>query len=411
MARLLDFLLGIDRTSSDAPETRSSHQPWVSPSRLDLLGPGSSPYPRMQTDETNLELVAVFRSVTLLSDLVATLPFVAERLDPVDASVPRRDRTWTYLDAQPSIIAAPDPLEAQDETLRRLAAHLALRGNAFIVVTLRDTSTGRPVNAIVPDPDDIRIEWNESRTRPVYRWREQLVPRGDIRHLRFLPVPGRLWGLGPLQAAGRFIGGALAADEFARRLFSDGRLPGGIIEAPVMLSDSEARELKAQFAESNQPLSREPGVLSGGAKWTQTNIRPDEAQFIETRGFGVEQVAAMFGIDPYLLAHQVPGSSLVYRNVAGLFQSLLRTVLEPSYLSKIENAFSTFLPAGQRARFQTDEFLRTDQMERMQTYEIAVRSQVLTPNEARRLEGLPPLPGGDELVRSAPAVELPTETI
>lgn len=373
----------------------------IYPSTLSAsIPPGESPYFRSlygSSPKPYLRLVAVYRAVSMLADLTATLPFVVERLEPVDESVPRSDRTWTVLDRQPSIVAQPDPLELQTTSLRKIATSLALWGNAYLVTTVRDPETRRALNLVVADPGDVVVTWNRTRTRAEYRWRGTELDSRDVSHIKYMDIPGELLGLGPIQASAPFLTGALATDEFARRLFSDGRLPGSVIESPTMLSPDEARSLKEQWMNANDPLSREPAVLSGGASHSTTHIKPEEGQMIETRGFGVEQVAAMFGLDPYLLAHQVPGSSLVYRSVSGLFSAMLRTTLEPQYLSKIENVFSVMLPSTQRARFQTAEFLRTDDKTRFETYSIGISSGVLTPNEARRREGLPPLEGGDEL--------------
>jgi HK97 family phage portal protein len=125
-------------------------------------------------------------------------------------------------------------------------------------------------------------------------------------------------------------------------------------------------------------------------KYEGLTLDPEAAQFLENQKFMARQIALMFGIPSQYLSLSIESSGLAYTNT-----NLDRTKLYEDglqqYITRIEQALSDLLPRGQYAKFNLTSFLRPDNKTRYESYAIAINSGIMTVNEARELEGMPPL--------------------
>lgn len=320
---------------------------------------------------------AVYRSVQLITDIVAALPMESIGADGLAHPI------------NSDLLTQPNPLEIYNSTLRKIVASLLLRGEAYLrPVTFSNTGQIRSVQVL--NPDEVTVSWDSLQMYPVYSWRNRTLRRlEEIYPISMNLWPGRLKGIGPIEAARLMYSGIRSEANMARRIFEDEATPTGLLKVARALTKPEADQVRDDWETSHGGRKR-PAVLSGGVEFEQITINPVDAQFIEQRNFSVQEVARMFGLDGWFLNVE-SGSSLTYTTTEGLFRQLLTTLISPTYLEPIEQTFSLLLPQGERARFNTDEVLRADLEARYRSYEIGLRAGFLTPDDVRQSERLPRL--------------------
>jgi HK97 family phage portal protein len=367
-------MFGRDIRWSDEPELEERALETVTVSDLgvaftlaqtEILG-GSS-------EQTSLP--AVYRSVSLISDLGASLPLEAIGRNGVAEPFP------------PPILEHPNPAETYNTTLRKIFTSLLFRGNAYLWARTRD-SIGNITSAYVLNPDEVSVAWDRAELYPLYSWRDRpMEVNREIFPISINHWPGRLKGVGPIEAARLMFSGMRSEARMARRIFEDEATPTGILKVPRALTKPEAEEVQEMWEESHAGRKR-PAVLSGGVEFDPITINPVDAQFIEQRNFSIQEVARLFGLPGYFLL--VPsGDPLTYSTTEGLMRIFLTTTLNPTYLEPVEEVFSLMLPEGITARFNAAELLRADTQTRYAAYQAGLAAGFLTIDEVRATEHLP----------------------
>lgn len=344
------------------------------------------------TDNTALQLAAVFACVRILSTAVSGLPMSAMRPDGgITVPVP----------GQPTIVT--DPFGGANDTrflsrragFQQLAVSLGLRGNAYALVLSRDWLF-RPNRLMVIHPDRVKVDWDEDGGR-CYEIDRQPVPAGDMVHLMGMCLPGAPAAMSPISYARHAIGLGLAAQQFGGKFFSKGAHLSGVITVDADLDKTQARQIKQNFEASHTGMENAHaiGVLSGGAKWESISVTPDDAQFLGTRAGANLDVAMLYGVPPHMLG-QTDRTTSWGTGIEQQWLGFLSVTLEP-WIGIYEDAWTAMLPRGTSAKLDTNALLRTDTAGRFAAYTQGRTASVLTINEARAKENLPSVPGGDDI--------------
>ena len=133
---------------------------------------------------------------------------------------------------------------------------------------------------------------------------------------------------------------------------------------------------------------------------SQVRVNPQDAQLLESRYFGIEEICRTFGVPPQLVYHTDKASSwassLENMNLGFLMYSLRPTLvrIEQTIVKKLLSAEER---QKYKPRFSVEGLLRADSTGRASFYTSALQNGWLTRNEVRELEDLPPMNGGDEL--------------
>lgn len=333
----------------------------------------TAPFRRRATRDP-LTLSTVFRGVQILQTAIGGLP-VRQMRDGVEVR-------------QDLIIARPDPNCWRATFIAETVMALALNGNAFWL-KLKDMD-GHVVGLRNLPPElvtisDVRGDPANPDRRFGYMGRE--YTDADVIHLPFMKVPGRLRGIGPIQACREEIEGALDAKDYRSRYFTEGSHPTGIISYPKNLTKDAATQLKNDFKANVDDIK----VLPQDLKYTQLTLNPKDAQFLETQQFDTTQIARLLGIPASLMMSAVEGSNLTYSNIEQEWIQFADFTLE-AYAQPIELALGEVIPRGNEVMLDWDSMRRSDTKTKAETYEILIRCGVLTVNEARAKEGMDPLP-------------------
>jgi HK97 family phage portal protein len=203
----------------------------------------------------------------------------------------------------------------------------------------------------------------------------------------------------------------MAADEFAGAMFANGMRPNAILTVDQVLKETQRKQVQENIVAPYLGSENAGGVmvLEAGMKFQAVTMTPEDSQFLETRAFHVEELCRWFRVPPFMVGHTEKTTSWG----SGLEQQLIGFLtfsLRP-YLSRIEQAVSrALIPAPQRQslkpEFKVEGLLRTDSAARAQFYSVMVTNGIMTRNEVRRLENLPPLDGGDDLTVQSQNVPL-----
>jgi HK97 family phage portal protein len=345
--------------------------------------------------------LAVYGCVNLISSTLSTLP----------AQVFRGSGAGAEQVPSPPWVRQPNPDADWLAFTVQVATSWLLDGNAYIAV--RRDGALRVTELVAVHPARVVVQRSADGMTGEYLIDGQPY-RGELRHVPAMIRPQALKGLSPIDAAREAVGLEIAGREFGSRFFGSGAHLSGVVEVPGEMTEAQASILARTFGAKHAGLRRShlPGVLTGGAKWEPISISPEQAQFLETRRFSAAEIASLvFLVDPAMLGISQSGTSVTYANLEHRGIHFLQFTMLP-WIVRLENLVSALLPAGQYLKLNVDGLVRADLATRYAAHKTGIEAQFLTPNEARALEDLPPLDGGDEVVTvtaapTSPPVEDP----
>jgi HK97 family phage portal protein len=344
--------------------------------------------------DTSFGLTAVYAAIRLLSDTVANLDLSAFY---------RSQGVEQPFRPLPAWMVQMNTNLANHELIGQVVCSLLLDGNAYIA-TIRN-STGRVLNLTVLDPTDVeptvttdesgfeRLTFTSSKAEgEVYTTRDIQMLRGSV------IKPGTIKGLSPISAAREMLGANLGIQKYGAAFFGNSATPGAIIEVPGQLSPEGVAQMKGAWNDVHKGAANghRLAVLTESAKWTQTSLSPEDASYIRGLEHGIQDVARLYGLPPFLLADTSRatswGSGLHEMNVA-MVQYSLRPLA-----NKVSAAFTSIMRsegiAVAYARFDVGAISRAGN-ERWETYSKGIQMGVYSIDEVRNLESMAPLPNGE----------------
>lgn len=233
---------------------------------------------------------------------------------------------------------------------------------------------------------------------PIYRLQGLAVDRSNLLHIRAPSLDG-ISGQSPVTACREAIGILIAIEGHVARLFGNGARPSGMITFADTLSAEATTKIRAVWqAAHGGGRSGGTAVLDRSATYAPISLTSVDAQLLELWQHAVDEVARVFGVPPHLLFDL---GRATWGNAGEMGASFLRFGLS-RWLRTWEGELNLKLVAPEDRRrlsieFDTDALTRTDLAARADAYQKLVAARVMTPNEAREREGLPPKDGGDEL--------------
>lgn len=333
-------------------------------------------------------------SITTVASCVRMLADSASGLDLL-ALKKTKDRSRKLIDPPPPVIQNPWPEGTLQDWLVQVVNSIAMRGNFFGKIVDRDAD-GYPTIIMPIHPDWVVAMRSPSTGKRRYWFWGRPVDTNDVFHIPSALLPaGSFIGLNPIEYQRSAWGLAAAAEKYGGQFYANSANPSGILSTEQDLSEDETIEWLRSWRASHGGLQGAglPAILTGGAKWTQISITPDDAQFLQTRTFQREQIISWFGIPPHKIGimDRTPGPT----DVEGLEMLYIQDAVVP-YTSRIENYLSRpeITRPSQEARFDFSSRLRSNTLQRMQAWQIAGNSGILTIDELRAMENKEPLPKG-----------------
>lgn len=338
------------------------------------------------TQDNAMKVGVAYAAVRLIADAVSMLPMDAYVRNG-DARAPYRPRPFWVV--SPDIDGRPRSTFLRQWLVSKLTSHAAC-------VRVLYGASGDVLGFSVLDPKRVEPR-RDADGRLFYSidgGRFRLSPSELIYDAEVIP-PGEDKGLSRVDTLRETFGLTQALQDWSASFFGSGSTAGGIIEVPTELNGEQARQLQDGWERGHRGLRRahRPGVLSGGAKWVQTTVNPDDAQALQAREFAVEEIARLFRIPPNMLQSQKPGSIAYSSREQDAIQFVSFTLLP--YVEAIESHLSRFLPGGAFVRLNVDGLLRASLTDRYAAYSTGMQAGFLNINTIHRLEDLEPVDGGE----------------
>lgn len=345
-------------------------------------------------EETALRVTAVYACVRVIAETVASLPLPLYR---------RLERGKEKVTAHPlySILHdMPNP-EMTSFTFREvLMTHLLLWGNAYAQI-VRD-KRGQVLELWPLSPSGMELVRDDKARQLVYRYTEGMktieYKPEQIFHIPGLSFDG-VKGLSPIAVTREAIGLAMATEEFGSRFFGNGARPGGILEHPGVVKDPEKLRKSWEEVYKGVHNSHKIAVLEEGMKYHEIGIPPEDAQFLETRKFQLNEICRIFRVPPHLVGDL---ERATFSNIEHQSIDFVMHTIRP-WLVRWEQAIvkALLLPEERKLyfpRFNVDGLLRGDFKTRMEGYAIGRQNGWYSANDIRELEDMNPIPeeaGGD----------------
>ena len=360
------------------------------------------------TERSAMQMTAVYCCVRILSEAVASLPLQFYRYTDDGGKEKAVDHPLYFL-----LHDEPNPEMTSFIFRETLMTHLLLWGNAYSQI-IRN-GKGEVVVLYPLMPDRMKVDRDE-HGRLYYEYtvydsddvdgrkgtnkvgRTVRLQPHDVLHIPGLGFDG-LVGYSPIAMAKNAIGLAIATEEYGSKFFANGAAPSGVLEHPGTIKDpSKVRESwQATFGGSGN--ANKIAVLEEGMKYTPISISPEQAQFLETRKFQIDEIARIFRVPPHMIGDLEKSS---FNNIEQQSLEFVKYTLDP-WVSRWEQAMVRALLTPDEKKkyffkFNVDGLLRGDYQSRMNGYATARQNGWMSANDIRELENLDRIPaeqGGD----------------
>lgn len=362
-------------------------------STTNLFGLGGSTYAGVAVNEENaLTFSAVYACIRILSESVAMLPLLT-----YERQGKSKERALNH-PLYGLLHRLPNPEMTSFEFRETLIAHVASWGNGYAEIEW--SQSGRPLALWPLNPAKMKVTRQNGELLYLYdlaAGQTVRLPAWRVHHIRGLSSNG-IVGYSPIRLAMQSIGLGLGLEEYGARFFGNGARPGGVLKHPGILSDTAYKRLKDSWTDAHEGLSNAHRlkILEEGLDYQAIGIAPEEAQFLESKKFQVNEIARWFRIPPHMLADLERAS---FSNIEEQGLEFVIYTLGP-WLVRHEQAIERdLLTEGERqstfVEYQVNGLLRGNITSRFQAYQSALQSGWMSPNEIRSLENMNPYDGGD----------------
>lgn len=338
--------------------------------------------------DTALTLSAVWRAISIISQTISTLPLALyRRLDNGDREM---------LTGHPAMRLINNPNQLATPILLKEAIQTSVLswGNGYGYITR--SRNYEPLALRTLDPEKVTVR---SEGKSVFYDVQDLGV--GIESDRILHIPGLsfngITGKSPIEVARNSLGGGLAVQRYGNKFFANGAKSSGILKHPGRLGDKGIDNLRRSF---DKKMAKDEGgtmILEEGMDYVALSIPPDQAQFLASKKFTVEEVARWFGVPPHLLSDldRSTFNNIEHQGIEFVTYSLMPWIrrweeeLARKLLREDEKDSHFF-------KFNINGLLRGDAKTRAEYYKYMLDLGVMNINEVRNLEELNDIPGGNQ---------------
>ena len=390
----MGILRGLFRTR-DAPQNRTSGSSYS-------FFMGSAASGKHVNERTSMQMTAVYSCVRILSEAVASLPLNVYRYTDSGGKEKAIDHTLYRL-----LHDEPNPEMSSFIFRETLMTHLLLWGNAYAQIIRNGKGELVALYPLMPDRMSVdrdrngRLYYKYTKSNddaPTMENGSVYLDPSDVLHVPGLGFDG-LVGYSPIAMAKNAIGLAIAAEEYGSKFYANGAAPSGVLEHPGTLKDPERVRNSWNSTFGGSSNSHKVAVLEEGMKYTPISISPNEAQFLETRKFQINEIARIFRVPPHMVGDLEKSS---FSNIEQQSLEFVKYTLDPWVIRWEQALYRSLLTEEEKKelffKFNVEGLLRGDYASRMNGYATARQNGWMSANDIRELEDLDRIPeelGGD----------------
>lgn len=363
---------------------------------LDGFGSTSTRAGVTVTVDSAMQLSAVSACVRLISESIASLP-----LHVYEGEGQSRKRVTDMREVQ-LLRSEPNRVMSAFTFLETLAAHLLLWGNCYAYIVRNQA--GDPLELLLVHPQDVSV-LKQPNGELAYQLRltrtgSIRVNQADIMHVPGLSFDGML-GMSPIRFAAQSIGLGLAAEGYGAAFFGNSSIPSGFISTTSKLTEVQARLLADRWRQTyGGANSQGTAILDNAAEFKRISIPPEEAQFIETRKFQLQDIARWYRVPPHMIGdlERATFSNIEHQGLEFVTHTLRPWLVrfEQEITRKLFPTSSSGRPSPYYVEFNVDGLLRGDIKSRYDAYAVGRNWGWLSVNDIRAKENMNPLPDGDQ---------------
>lgn len=354
------------------------------------------------TERSAMQMTAVYSCVRILAEAVAGLPLHVYRYNDTGGKEKAIDHPLYRL-----LHDEPNPEMSSFVFRETLMTHLLLWGNAYAQVIRNGKGEVVALYPLMPNRMSVdrdakgKLYYKYTTTSddaPTVEGTVVVLSPSDVLHVPGLGFDG-LVGYSPIAMAKNAIGMAIACEEFGARFFANGAAPSGVLEHPGTIKDpSRLRETwQSQFGGSAN--TGKVAILEEGMKYTPISISPEQAQFLETRKFQINEIARIFRVPPHMVGDLEKSS---FSNIEQQSLEFVKYTLDPWLIRWEQSIYRALFSMEEKTeyfvKFNVEGLLRGDYATRMNGYATARQNGWMSANDIRELENLDRIPaeeGGD----------------
>lgn len=332
-------------------------------------------------EHSALQLTAVYGSVSLISDAIATLPIKQWRRAGFGAQA-------VEIPPAPVVVQPWSEITRRDFVTQGTMSML-LRGNLWGRIISR--TDGYPDQVQLVHPDHAHARRDTDGSIEIRYW-DKIVPPAQITRAMAISVPEAVEGLSPVHYLRNSLGLARAQDLWANSFFANSARPDGYISVDDDLDPDEVKAMVTAWMAAHQGINQShlPAIMTGGAKWNAITMSMADTQFLEQMQYSASVISGMiYRVPPHMIGMVDKDTSWG----AGIEQQELGFVRNTLlvWLQRWEDLISSWLPTDECVTFDLSQRLRGDTLQRYSAYQIARVIGMMTNNEIRAEEGLEPV--------------------
>ena len=353
-------------------------------------------------ERSAMQMTAVYSCVRILAEAVAGLPLHLYRYTDNGSKEKAIEHPLYRL-----LHDEPNPEMTSFIFRETLMTHLLLWGNAYAQIVRNGKGEVLGLYPLMPNKmsvgrdTDGKLWYTYTRSTdeaPTMKGSTVKLHPYDVLHIPGLGIDG-LVGYSPIAMAKNAIGMGIACEEYGARFFANGAAPGGVLEHPGTVKDPQKIRDSWNSVYRGTGNAHKVAVLEEGMKYTPIGISPEQAQFLETRKFQINEIARIFRVPPHMVGDLEKSS---FSNIEQQSLEFVKYTLEPWVIRWEQSIMRALLTEDEKktyfAKFNLEGLLRGDYQSRMNGYAIARQNGWMSANDIRRLENLDQIPkedGGD----------------
>ena len=363
---------------------------------------GGSSSGKFVTERSAMQMTAVYACVRILSEAIAGLPLHTYRYKDGGGKEKAVDHPLYQL-----LHDEPNPEMSSFVFRETLMTHLLLWGNAYAQIIRNGKGEIIALYPLMPNKMTVSRD-DKGQLYYTYQKSQEELPKdnrqtvvlapSDVLHIPGLGFDG-LVGYSPIAMAKNAIGLAIATEEYGSKFFANGASPSGVLEHPGTIKDPERLRESWQNTFGGSRNSNKIAVLEEGLKFTPIAISPNEAQFLETRKFQINEIARIFRVPPHMVGDLEKSS---FSNIEQQSLEFVKYTLDPWVVRWEQSIHRSLLTEDEKksyfVKFNVEGLLRGDYQSRMNGYATARQNGWMNANDIRELENLDLIPaeeGGD----------------
>lgn len=348
-------------------------------------------------ERTAMQTTAVYACVRILAEAVASLPLHVYEYQDDGGKKLVHDHPLYYL-----LHDEPNPEMTSFVFRETLMSHLLIWGNAYAQIIRNEAGRVLGLYPLLPDKMEVQrddkgniyyVYSRNSDENPMFKEYGNIKLKAeDVLHIPGLGFDG-LIGYSPIAMAKNAVGMTLACEEYGASFFANGANPGGVLEHPGVLKDPSKVRESWNSVYRGVSNAHKIAVLEEGMKYQQIGIPPEEAQFLETRKFQINEIARLYRIPPHMVGDLDKSS---FSNIEQQSLEFVKYTLDPWVIRWEQSLQRSLLLPGEKGKYfiklNVDGLLRGDYQSRMNGYAVGRQNGWFSANDIREMEDMNPIP-------------------